>query len=67
MLDMNIGDMTIEDAGDLGVNFNSRVNSPDHDPGDRITWVNEAGAEALRHWLNQRAADQAAACPAGSL
>lgn len=50
MDNVNIGDMVIEDAGNLGVNFNNRMKG-----GERITFVNEAGAEALRVWLNERA------------
>ena len=47
---VNIGDLTIEDAGDLGVNFNNRMKD-----GERVMFVNKKGAEALRQWLNERA------------
>ena len=52
---LQMGDMEIKDVGDLGVDFFNRMSRDKHGEMEKLTFINDLGADALAQWLVDRA------------
>lgn len=52
MKDLILGDLTIVDSGDIGIDIHNRMKNK------KVCWINAKGCEALKNWLIEKKEDK---------